>query len=83
MISSKQLFIKFLKDNNIYEQFMFNFNKREEHRNNAIPKNQFFSKTKRKQYINYAFTWSHTKEGWTYWNKFHEKWTNYITTHEP
>ena len=30
MISNKQLFIKFLKDNNVYGQYMFNFNNRHE-----------------------------------------------------
>ena len=77
MNTAKQLFIQFLKENNIYEQYMYNFNKREESRNKAYPKNQFFSKVRREQYINYAFTWSITPEGWSYWNKFHEKWNNY------
>ena len=79
MISDKQQFIHFLKENNIYEQYMYNFNKREESRNKAFPKNQYFSKVRRGQYINYAFTWSKTIEGWSYWHKFHEKWINYPT----
>lgn len=79
MITAKQLFIKFLKDNDAYEQYVFNFNKREKFRNKACPKNQFFSKTEDKAYILCAFTWSRTIEGWSYWNKFHEKWNNYTT----
>ena len=79
MISNKQLFIKFLKENNAYGQYILNFNNREKYRNKVCPKNQFFSKTERKEYILCAFDLSKTIEGWSYWNKFHGKWINYTT----
>ena len=38
MISIKQQFIRFLKENNAYEPFLTNFEKREEKRNKVCPK---------------------------------------------
>ena len=73
----KQQFIRFLKDNNAYEQYMFNFNKREEKRNKAYPKSQFFSKTKPENYVNRAFTWINTKEGNPFWFNLSIEWKRY------
>lgn len=73
----KQQFIKFLKQNNVYEQYMHNFIKREEKRNKLCPKNQFFSKTEPEEYINKAFRYDLTKEGWLYWFKLSVEWRRY------
>ena len=77
MISIKQLFIKFLKDNNAYEQFMFNFKKDEEYRMYHLIKfssNEFFKNEPIQNYILHAFEWKNTSEGETFWGTMYHKW---------
>ena len=76
-LTPKQQFIRFLKDNNAYGQYILNFNKREESRNKAYPKSQFFSKSEPFNFMNKAFTWCNTIEGWGYWNTLSRKWIIY------
>ena len=71
MISTKQLFIKFLKDNNVYEQYMFNVNKRKE--KYFTPKN-FFLNTLYVDFVSNAFTWKETLQGYGYWDKIENNW---------
>ena len=77
-LKDKQLFIQFLKDNDAYEEYVYNFNKREKFRNKACPKNQFFSKKEPKEYILFAFTWDSTSEGLRFWNEIDIKWMHYL-----
>ena len=82
MITNKQQFIQFLKDNNAYEQYVFNFNNREEVRNNICPKSQFFSKTEPIYYVQRAFTWYNTKEGCCFWFNLSVEWKKYYTKND-
>lgn len=77
-LKDKQIFIQFLKDNDAYEEYVYNFNKREKFRNKACPKNQFFSKKEPKEYILFAFTWDSTSEGLRFWNEIDIKWMDYL-----
>ena len=79
MRKSKQLFIKFLKDNNAYEQYMANFkihrikNKELVNSNKFTPK-EFFNNTLYGDFFAYAFFWKDTSQGYDYWNKLDGKW---------
>ena len=79
MIPAKQQFIHFLKQNNIYETFVFYFNKREDIRNNICPKSRFFSETEHIKYIDKAFSWSSTKEGHMFWFRMSTNWRRYYS----
>lgn len=79
MVTIKQYFFHFLKQNNVYEQYMNNFNKREKHRNEICPKNQFLSKSEPVNFIDRAFTYSRTKEGHEFWFNLSVKWKRCYT----
>ena len=79
MITIKQQFIKFLKDNKVYEQFMHNFDKREDYRNFTCSKNQFLSKMEPVCFINGAFTYDRTKEGYDFWLRMSLNWQQYCS----
>ena len=78
----KQHFIKFLKDNNMYESYMFNFNKDFKYRQNFNLRNNgvkaFFEKISHKDYILRAFTWYESLGGAGVWELLHRKWHIYI-----
>ena len=74
MISIKQQFIRFLKENNAYEPFLTNFEKREEKRNKVCPKRQYLKKMEPEDFIDRAFDWKNTKEGWKYWFNLSIEW---------
>lgn len=66
-------FIRFLKQNNAYEAYMFNLNSRI----------SFFKKSAFKSYVDRvgfsdfikaAFNWERTKEGSGFWCDLHNKW---------
>ena len=76
----KQQFIRFLKENNAYEQYMNNFNKREEFRNMICPKNKFFSKAEPFNFINRAFTYDRTNEGYMFWFNLSTEWKKILYT---
>ena len=76
MISTKKLFIKFLKDNNVYEQYMFNFNNRTKI-SKYYPKKTFtsyFETTDLYLAINNAFNWSDSPEHFRFWENLNTKW---------
>lgn len=78
----KQQFIKFLKDNNLYESYIFNFNNDFEYRliynlpNNGAK--AFFENTSHEYYILRAFEWDSTREGHLFWDKIDKKWYIYL-----
>jgi len=63
-------FVKFLNDNEIYDQFIKNYT-------NVIPIRNFCNKKDKLDYILSAFSWSGTKEGHFFWNKINQKWLNH------
>jgi hypothetical protein len=77
----QEAFIKFLKLNNYYEQYIFNFNVQKDwHRCESL--DEFLNKH---FYYNYAyvyvFDWDKTKEGHKYWKNVDIKWTHYYKQH--
>ena len=83
MITIKQQFIKFLKDNNTYEQYMHNFkihrmkNKELVNSNRFTPK-EFFINTFCGDFFAYAFFWNDTPQGFNYWCRFDDEWWRII-----
>ncbi len=74
-------FINFLKKNNIYEKFRFNF-ERENHMllaRNGMSFKKFLLEKKPNLYIYDAFTWSETVEGHDYWQRYSNKWAQYVS----
>ena len=63
-------FIKFLEDNNAWENFEREFTKSE--RNVESYKED--CKVLKDSEISYAFTWSKTAEGHDYWKELNKKW---------
>lgn len=81
----KQIFIRFLKENNAYERYMFYFNSRNgiRHRNefcfdvSSCSLKNFF-KLNNKCYIIYAFNFRDTFEGENYWYALDRMWRERI-----
>ena len=73
-------FIRFLKDNNIYEKFMYCFN------NRHCSEHVYFRTDKINSFINYVavthygdllfncFHWEETKDGYEFWKQYCEMW---------
>ena len=75
MVTIKQEFIRFLKNNNAYEEYMFNF------KNRNIPKIsfiEFINNTPKTDYIYQAFPWHKTKGGIQKWSELSKKWVNQL-----
>ena len=87
MISTKKLFIKFLKDKNAYEQYMHNFkihrikNKELINSNRFTPK-EFFINTFYGDFFAYAFFWNDTPQGFDYWGRLDNEWWHVIMRKE-
>ena len=83
MISIKQQFIKFLKQNNAYEQFLNNFkihrikNKELINSNKITPK-EFFINTFCGDFFAYAFFWKDTPQGFSYWGRLDNEWRHIV-----
>ena len=73
MISNKQLFFKFLKDNNAYEQYMFNFKIHRVNPNKCTTK-EFFINTFYGDFLAHAFNWKDTIQGYNYWGALDSEW---------
>ena len=82
-----QLFLRFLKQNNVYYLFSHNL-----HNNNEKPKKKIYENLKLYDYKNIndsiavnffvnAFIWEDTKEGHNFWLDLHIKWLNVINEH--
>ena len=72
----KRKFIAFLKENGIYEKWIYNIKDQHPMSNDAwwdyfkdsIYENKYYDG------INHAFTWADTKDGHEYWKYFDLKW---------
>ena len=71
MISRKKLFIHFLKQNNAYEQFMFNLNSRKGY---FFTPKKFFNYTFDEDFVSNAFNWDDSLQGYGYWDELEDKW---------
>lgn len=77
MITTKQQFIHFLKQNNVYEKYMFNFQSQDAMKRRIswhIPSINFFEEVNASEFIANAFVYSNTKEGYTCWSIISLKW---------
>lgn len=79
MTTNKQQFIHFLKQNNVYEQFLTNFDKRESFRNFIYPKSKYLSEVEPLDFLNRAFTWCYTKEGHDFWYYLSIEWKDFYS----
>ena len=70
MNAESLLFLRFLKDNNIYYDFLYNFNEQ----NPPLIWYEFLHKTHVRDYIIRAFCWEDTLEGYYFWNSYYTKW---------
>ena len=75
MYSYNHLFIRFLKKEKIYEQFIYNFYKLNTH---AITFKQFTFTTSPFEYFRLSFQWCSTKEGSWFWYEYSQKWDFYL-----
>jgi len=66
-------FVEFLKDNNIYDQFIYNLKNY-----NSISLDDYCYKIYITSYILDAFSWKHTKEGYDFWDEMSDKWIKYL-----
>ena len=71
----KQQFIHFLKQNNIYEQYMYNFKNKNTIEINFI---KFINNTEEIDYIYQAFPWYKTIGGIQKWSELSKKWVNEV-----
>ena len=71
MISIKQQFIHFLKDNNVYEEFMYNFEHKKIDRTSF---RQYINFTHSFDYIFRSFPWHKTKGGIKLWRTLSNQW---------
>ena len=78
----KNIFLRFLKKNNIFETYMFNFNKDRKYRMLFHRKlvnttaNCFFKTIDFQNYVCSSFEWDKTPEGECFWKKIHDKWSD-------
>ena len=75
MITTKQLFIQFLKQNNAFEQFMFNFNNSRFHPKKSFTR--YFETIDKYGAINNAFNWADSPEHFRFWKNMDTKWIIY------
>ena len=82
-----QLFLRFLKQNNIYYFFLHNLQNNKKNPNKKRYKHLKFYDYKSINdsiamnfFVN-AFIWEDTKEGHTFWLNLHIKWLNVINEH--
>ena len=78
MATAKQQFIRFLKDNNVYGNYMCAFENRELYKKRRSSLKTFFPTYKPEQYLLCAFDWDYTNEGMRYWYNLHKKWMHYL-----
>lgn len=72
----QSVFTKFLLDNNAYSQYVINLLE-----SRKVSFEEFIDKLRAPRYyeaeqefINFAFTWNKTSEGFSYWHKLDTKW---------
>ena len=77
----KKTFIRFLKENNCYQQYVKN-NKQYMKQNKSLFKSfdeiiQYSGEVTNNPELLYSFCWNDTKEGDNYWLKIHVKWKKF------
>ena len=75
----KMLFINFLKEKKIYEQYMFYFKNYSFYWRSF---DDFLCKVPDVSYIGSAFLWGITIEGSVFWSDISQEWMLYLETHK-
>ena len=80
MATVKQHFIHFLKDNNVYEQYILNFNNRKKINKyyRETPFIKYFKITNETLLITNAFYWLSSPEHYYFWYILNKKWMHYL-----
>ena len=78
-IVKKRNFINFLKQNNAYGPYMYNFNSLEgifykKRYGTSINSKSFFENLSYTDYLLEAFHWSDTHQGYEFWHNLNKKW---------
>ena len=75
-LNIKQFFIQFLKQNNVYEKYMLNFNNRNKMSKyyRETPFMKYFMITHDKYLIANAFPWTVSPEKFGFWEDTDDKW---------
>lgn len=77
-------FFRFLKEYNCYSKFFKNFKDNRcgysfrFENNSPLLKEEFFRKTESINFLSCAFIWQISNEGYWYWDKFDDKWRDFI-----
>ena len=80
-LNSKQQFIRFLKDNNVFEKYIYNLEHREEIHPwyPKVSAKKYFDTIDEKNLLYCAFAWSYTRQEMYFWLNLNEKWLDYIS----
>ena len=70
ILNAMEKFIKFLEDNNAWENFEREFTER----GGSVESYKEYCKKFKNKQLSCAFTWSETKEGRQYWGELNSKW---------
>ena len=76
MIKEATLLIRFLKEHKALESFMYNFFKRDCRKNICF--REYAKKTDELCYVDFAFYWDETNEGWDYWHRLNTLWNDFM-----
>ena len=71
----KEKFIQFLKDNNCYDQFVYNT----QHVVCGV-EIKYFRVKEARAFVSKGFIWNRTIEGFEYWVTIHNKWQVHLKT---
>ena len=89
MLLMQKSFIRYFKDNDLYERYMFYFN------NRNFSNENFFKFSKKETFIMFsnnvhiedfvrkAFSWRETKEGYSFWLGISQNWKNIVNPFTP
>lgn len=75
IISIKQLFIHFLKQNNAYEKYMRSLNKKY----GGVSFESLIKTSDENCYVSNAFIWNRTPEGNLFWLEINDQWVKLFT----
>ena len=76
-------FVKFLKDNDIYDRFMNNLywevkNQVYHYNKHWYSINTLCKDLPRSNYIGSSFSWKQSPEGYDFWLKYHNRWSDIV-----
>lgn len=75
-INYRRLLFKFLKENDLYDKWVYNLKKQHPISNKRWwnKMHSYIYSNNTKQAVDYAFCWSNTLEGHDFWSKINDRW---------